>query len=68
MKILKNLYYKIIHFLQYRIHLSEFKLMWMCDDVNKKWFKKHLFEEILLMYDKIDHEIKKYKRIMSEIG
>ena len=67
MKIIKKTYNKIIRFILYRIHLKEFKLLWMHENINKKQFKQYLNMEILLMYDRLDHEFSKYKRMSVKI-
>jgi len=65
MKILRKIYNNFIQFILYRIHLKEFKMMWMYNDVNKKQFKQLLSMEKRLMYDKIDHEFKKYFHLIE---
>lgn len=67
MNMIKKIHARIIHFITYRIHLKEFKLLWMYRDIDKKHFKKLLNMEILLMYDKIDYTLSKHKRIQKMI-
>ena len=60
MKIIKRIYNNIIQFILYKIHLKEFKLLWIYYEVDKKQFKQYLSIDTLLMYDKIADKFRKF--------
>jgi len=51
----------IRNFIIYRFHKNEYKLLWMVKDLDKKQFKELLNMEILLIYNKINHELNRQK-------